>query len=867
MKKLSTLTVIFFLIAGSVFLSGMVSGSDGLTSQNQGQSRSAIAKGESVQLYAQGKDDVALNWSTLATNESGAWQNLSGTYGSPMKMQNNSQWQWSNFTWQNPTIPEGRLVGWRIWYQNKAGNVNATGIMSFFINVSEVWVDDNAPSGWYDATHVRTIQEGIHNITVAGGVVHVLSGTYYEHPRVNKQVSLLGEDRNTTIIDCAGWTDSSCLLITHGGVTISNFIIRNSRLPPPPDCPHWPCFFSEPNPPYTAIFIQESDSVTITNNIITDSDYGILIYQSSYDTIVGNTIKNISRLGFFTYVHVFPGHNASWNTIYHNNFINNTQAAADSDQNYWDHGYPSGGNYWDNYTGNDTFFGPDQDQPGKDRLGDTPQIIPEGNKDYYPLISPWPLTNTAPSQPPCPSGATTVDAGWQYTYTVNAVNDPESDIVSCLFDWGDGTNSGSTVFKASGSSFSASHIWLNARSYSVKVKAKDIFNAESPWSSSLTVTVQQSSTPPPPPTPELALANPSYAIEETSFQVTVTSQGVPVEHALVALHGSTSYTNGNGVATLQAPQVDHDVEYTITATCTGYESASGTIMVINQRQQTNTVSFISGSVTDSSGNTIKSAFVNIQLSPVLTLRTFTDERGYFLLLPAGTYMIEAGKRGYLPTGFQDVILNANESNTMNFVLEETSTNITSPTNQQADLTEAVIETGVFAGKITGELNVAPAENHYNIILYDAALQILNVSVNTTKISFSVNASDFPATILTLRLFDQRNLSDIKVVYDNETIEPISFIDIFTLVDNNTKPKYTWIRVTQGNQTIAYCFIYIPRFSEHSITIYPIEKVVQIVSILATTLLYIGTCVIITFVVISPLLANIVRHRIVIKKRK
>lgn len=685
---------------------------------------------------------------------------------------------------------------------------------------------------------------------------------------MNKQVSLLGEDRNTTIIDCAGWTDSSCVMITHDGVTVSNFIIRNSRLPSPPDCPHYPCPFYMPNPPYTAIFISESSSVTITNNMITDSDFGIMIFESSYNTIVGNTIRNIAYTGVSTYVITFPGHDASWNTIYHNNFINNAQAAADGNENYWDNGYPSGGNYWDNYTGNDTFFGPDQDQPGKDRLGDTPQIIPEGNKDYYPLMNPWPPANTPPSQPPRPSGATTVDAGWQYTYTVNNVTDPESDIVSCWFDWGDGTNSGWTVFKASNSSFSLSHSWQKGL-YSIKVKAKDIFDAEmeNPWSPSLSITVQESINPPPPPTPELTLSHPSYAIEETSFQVTVTSQGAPVEHALVTLHGSTSYTNGNGIATLQAPQVDHDVEYTIIATCTGYESAAGTIIIINLRQPTNTVSFISGNVTDPSGRVIKNAYVSIQLSPELTLRTFTGDRGYFLLLPAGTYMIEAGKRGYLTTGLRDVVLNANESNTMDFVLEETSHNLTSPSDKQADLTEAMIETGISAGKITGELNIAPAENQYNIIVYDAALQILNVTINTTKISFSVNASDFPATIVTLRLFDQHNLSDIKVVYDNETIEPISFSDIFTLIDSNTTPKYTWIKVTQGNQTIAYCFIYIPRFSEHSIMIYTIEKVAQVVSILATTLLYICTCAIMTFVVISPLLANIVRHRIVIKKRK
>ena len=61
-----------------------------------------------------------------------------GSYGSPMKMQENDEWQWSNFTWQNPDIPTGTVVGWRIYYSDTGGQVNKTDVMSFRIGVSIV---------------------------------------------------------------------------------------------------------------------------------------------------------------------------------------------------------------------------------------------------------------------------------------------------------------------------------------------------------------------------------------------------------------------------------------------------------------------------------------------------------------------------------------------------------------------------------------------------------------------------------------------------------------------------------------------------------------------------------------------------------
>jgi hypothetical protein len=80
------------------------------------------------------------------------------------------------------------------------------------------------------------------------------------------------------------------------------------------------------------------------------------------------------------------------NTFYHNDFVNNIKqvniGSPESIQ-IWDNGYPSGGNYWSNYTGVDLMSGPKQNQPGSDGIGDTPFVVGTNNTDNYPLMAPF----------------------------------------------------------------------------------------------------------------------------------------------------------------------------------------------------------------------------------------------------------------------------------------------------------------------------------------------------------------------------------------------------------------------------------------------------------------------------------------------
>lgn len=120
----------------------------------------------------------------------------------------------------------------------------------------------------------------------------------------------------------------------------------------------------------------------VQNCLITSVGSGIELFSSaSRNTITGNEISHNS-------IGVSSG-SGKYNVIYHNNFIDNSIQASGSSLNSWDDGYPSGGNYWSDYTGVDLRSGPNQDQPGSDGIGDTPRVISGSRKDNYPLMQPY----------------------------------------------------------------------------------------------------------------------------------------------------------------------------------------------------------------------------------------------------------------------------------------------------------------------------------------------------------------------------------------------------------------------------------------------------------------------------------------------
>ncbi|MCK4444488.1 MAG: right-handed parallel beta-helix repeat-containing protein, partial [Thermoplasmata archaeon] len=123
-----------------------------------------------------------------------------------------------------------------------------------------------------------------------------------------------------------------------------------------------------------------SNNNTITDSIFTESEIGIKIEKSHGNTIVNTTISQNSVYGIAL--------GLSNDNLIHNNRIvdNENQAVDDGERNQWDNGYPSGGNYWSDYGGNDEKSGPGQDQPGSDGIADSPYNIEYGeSRDRYPI--------------------------------------------------------------------------------------------------------------------------------------------------------------------------------------------------------------------------------------------------------------------------------------------------------------------------------------------------------------------------------------------------------------------------------------------------------------------------------------------------
>lgn len=142
---------------------------------------------------------------------------------------------------------------------------------------------------------------------------------------------------------------------------------------------------------YAGIYVDDSNSNSITGNYLSSNTDGIFFENSSHNLIVANSITDISNSwgGYGNGISLVDSSN---NTIYHNNFRNNLngglaqQAWDDSNSiNVWDDGYPGGGNYWNDYQ---TKY-PNAAQIDSSGVANTSYVIDSQNKDRNPLIQPF----------------------------------------------------------------------------------------------------------------------------------------------------------------------------------------------------------------------------------------------------------------------------------------------------------------------------------------------------------------------------------------------------------------------------------------------------------------------------------------------
>ncbi|MBS3817128.1 MAG: right-handed parallel beta-helix repeat-containing protein [Candidatus Thermoplasmatota archaeon] len=138
----------------------------------------------------------------------------------------------------------------------------------------------------------------------------------------------------------------------------------------------------------SGLSIESSDNNIIDdNNVSLNEGNGIYLNSSNYNIINYTSMYENMDHGIFL-------NDSDYNHIYHNNFIKNVKQAFDSSSNNtWNGSYPTGGNYWNNYSGADKFSGPGQSQPGGDGVIDNPYTGIDGGmgtQDDYPLVDPVP---------------------------------------------------------------------------------------------------------------------------------------------------------------------------------------------------------------------------------------------------------------------------------------------------------------------------------------------------------------------------------------------------------------------------------------------------------------------------------------------
>jgi parallel beta-helix repeat protein len=246
-----------------------------------------------------------------------------------------------------------------------------------------------------------SIQAAI-DIANPGDEIYVYSGTYSETIIITKNVTLAGQNKDTTIIDGgktghvlrgtgsedtditlyisgftirnAGGTGNDCIALSYAnGGSITNNIILSSDSSDGIQLDMCVGITIADNTignnEGNGIYVIQSVGITVDTNLIQNNQIGIRIYSSSTNNVISNNqIAGNSQYG----IQVLQSLN---NRIYRNDFTNNGQHAQDAYTNDWS--YTSQGNYWDDYTGRDS---------DHDGIGDIPYDIPGGsNQDLYPL--------------------------------------------------------------------------------------------------------------------------------------------------------------------------------------------------------------------------------------------------------------------------------------------------------------------------------------------------------------------------------------------------------------------------------------------------------------------------------------------------
>lgn len=265
------------------------------------------------------------------------------------------------------------------------------------------------------------IQDAI-NAANEGDTIFVKKGTYVENPEIAKSIRLIGEQKETTVIDVTAGIKIEKDNVTITGFTIydgydgislasNNCNISNNKIK---QATHGIVVFGNSN--YiaenfiesiglsSAIQLNFANKNIVKNNYIESCVEGIQIWQNSNNnTIAENIVKNCQDTAInFQYSknNKLIGNNitdsglgtsiygSNNNSRCKNNYVNNTIQFAANEWYYLTWGNPRSvnlinENYWSDYKGTDN---------DDDGIGDTPYVIDEYNKDNGPLTIPYQMS-------------------------------------------------------------------------------------------------------------------------------------------------------------------------------------------------------------------------------------------------------------------------------------------------------------------------------------------------------------------------------------------------------------------------------------------------------------------------------------------
>jgi parallel beta-helix repeat protein len=150
--------------------------------------------------------------------------------------------------------------------------------------LSSVTSNELVPSilfvGGTGSGNYSSIQSAINN-SIPGDVVFVYTGIYHENLIIEKSLHLLGQNKNTTIIN--GDANTFVVTLLANNITLSDLTITNS----------------EKKFPYAGIYVHSNDN-TISDTILTDNYYGMQLgYSAQGNRILNNTIFHNQQCGIY----------------------------------------------------------------------------------------------------------------------------------------------------------------------------------------------------------------------------------------------------------------------------------------------------------------------------------------------------------------------------------------------------------------------------------------------------------------------------------------------------------------------------------------------------------------------------------------